>query len=236
MLAIAFWQAYEARGIQSEFAEANYISLSVFSLTQGFLTGIPIVAVVKDIPEAFFLILTFLIFVVCMVVLCLIFVPKIYMQRHYATMTLKEQKKAMAVSVRKSARMSDSSASSVFRAAAADSSAHSSSRSQHATARVPALPKIDEKQAIVVDSSIVTSAKGAGSSELAANARGELLKSPGGSGAFVAKIDGRRLHSSYLDDDDLAEDEDDNDQDEKKKIESSRETKTSVEDDETVDA
>ena len=73
---------------------------------QGFLTGVPIVVVAKSIPEAFYLILTFLIFVVSMVVLLLIFLPKMLMERRYAAMTPEQQKKAMAVSVRASATAS----------------------------------------------------------------------------------------------------------------------------------
>ena len=41
-LAIACWQAYKARSIQSEFSEAKYIGLTVSSMFQAFLTGIPI--------------------------------------------------------------------------------------------------------------------------------------------------------------------------------------------------
>ena len=61
---------------------------------QGFLTGVPIVIVAKSIPQAFYLILTFLIFVVSMVVLLLIFLPKIVMERKYAAMTPAQQKKS----------------------------------------------------------------------------------------------------------------------------------------------
>jgi hypothetical protein len=70
---------------------------------QAFLTGIPVVAVVKDIPEAFYLILTFLLFAVCMAVLLLIFLPKVLVQRTYGKMTPTEQRKAMSVSVELSA-------------------------------------------------------------------------------------------------------------------------------------
>jgi hypothetical protein len=108
VLAIACWQAFEARDIECEFAEAKYIALAVFSMSQGFLTGIPIVAIAKDIPEAFYLILTFLLFVVCMVVLMLIFLPKIFMHRRYDRLSIKEQRKAMAVSVRLSSGQSTS--------------------------------------------------------------------------------------------------------------------------------
>lgn len=72
-------------------------------MLQAFLSGIPVVAIVKDIPEAFYMILTVLLFGICMAVLMLIFLPKILMQRTYAKMTLAEQNKAMAVSVQLSA-------------------------------------------------------------------------------------------------------------------------------------
>jgi hypothetical protein len=104
VVAFACHQAIQARDIKSEFSESKYIGLSVFSMFQGFLTGIPIVAVVRDIPRAFYLVLTFVIFILCMVVLLLIFLPKMLMQRRYAGKSKADQKKlmSMAISVRKS--------------------------------------------------------------------------------------------------------------------------------------
>jgi hypothetical protein len=72
-------------------------------MCQAFLTGIPIVVVVREIPEAFYLVLTFLIFVLCMVILLLIFLPKIFMHRTYAGMSEAEQSRVLASSIRKSA-------------------------------------------------------------------------------------------------------------------------------------
>lgn len=71
---------------------------------QAFLTGIPIVAVVRDNPRAFYIVLTFVIFLLCMVVLLLIFLPKYMMQRRYARKSRADQRKLlkMALSVRKS--------------------------------------------------------------------------------------------------------------------------------------
>jgi len=76
VLVIACWQAIVAKDIKSEFAEAKYIDFAVFSMSQGALTGIPVVVVTKDTAKAFYLVLTFLIFVACTVVLSLIFLPK----------------------------------------------------------------------------------------------------------------------------------------------------------------
>lgn len=109
-LVIAAWQAWEARDIESEFSEGQYIGLSVFSLCQAFMTGIPIIAVVKDIPEAFYLVTVFLIFMLCLVVLSLVFLPKVKIQRKYAKLPPSEQRKMLAISVKKSALSSGSGA------------------------------------------------------------------------------------------------------------------------------
>ncbi|CAJ1936397.1 unnamed protein product [Cylindrotheca closterium] len=106
VIGIACWQAYEARDICSEFAETKYIAMTVFSLTQSFITGLPIVAVTTDDPETFYLVSTLLVFGVCLVVLSLIFIPKVQMQRHYGKMSEADQRKAMIVSVRVSSGMS----------------------------------------------------------------------------------------------------------------------------------
>ena len=48
---VSVWQAIKARHMTSEFSESKYIGLTVFSMAQGFVTGIPVAAVVKDIPK-----------------------------------------------------------------------------------------------------------------------------------------------------------------------------------------
>eukprot|EP00977_Amphora_coffeiformis_P002856 scaffold537_cov175-Amphora_coffeaeformis.AAC.3 len=55
LVVVAVWQAIKARNIKSEFSESKYIGLSVFSMAQAFLTGIPIITVVKNIPKGTFL-------------------------------------------------------------------------------------------------------------------------------------------------------------------------------------
>jgi hypothetical protein len=138
--------------------------MAVFSLTQGFLTGLPIVAVARDTPDTFYLILTSLVFGVCAVVLSLIFIPKMMMQRRYGRMTESQQSKAMLVSVRLSARMDE------------DGPGSGSTSFTSAVARNPTLQQIDEAVTI---SAPVESDKG----------------------AVVAKPDGRRVVSSYVEDD-----------------------------------
>jgi gamma-aminobutyric acid type B receptor len=99
---IACWQAYQARDIKSEFSEAKYIGLAVFSLFQAFLMGIPMVAVVRNMPQAHYLVLTIMIFLLCMLVLLIIHLPKILMQRKYAGMTDVEQRRAIQTSLQRS--------------------------------------------------------------------------------------------------------------------------------------
>jgi hypothetical protein len=68
----------------------------VASLFQAFLTGFPIVVVVKDDPRAFYLVLTLMIFVLCEGVLLLIFLPKILLARRFSKMSEADQKKELS--------------------------------------------------------------------------------------------------------------------------------------------
>jgi hypothetical protein len=102
VIAIACFQAIKAKDIQAEFSEATYIGLCMFTLCQAYLSGIPIVVVVRNIPKAFYLVLTFLILLLCMTILLLLFLPKILLQRKYTGMTPKDQKALMAVKLRRS--------------------------------------------------------------------------------------------------------------------------------------
>lgn len=99
VLVIASWQAFEARNIQSEFAETKFIGLCVFFLAQAFLTGIPVVAITRGIPEAFYLVLCCLLVTLCLAVLGFVFVPKIGMHRAYRQLSPAEQRQKMLVSI-----------------------------------------------------------------------------------------------------------------------------------------
>jgi hypothetical protein len=102
VIAIACFQAVKARNIQSEFSEATYIGLCMCTLCQAYLSGIPIVVVVRDIPKAFYLVLTVLILLLCMTILLLVFLPKVLLQKKYNGMSRREQKAMMMVKLRKS--------------------------------------------------------------------------------------------------------------------------------------
>ena len=101
IVAIACWQAYQARAIKSEFSEAKYIALAVFSLFQAFFTGAPVLIVVRNMPEAYYILLTMMIFILCMAILLLIFLPKISIQRKYAGLSEVEQRKMLQDTIRK---------------------------------------------------------------------------------------------------------------------------------------
>ena len=102
VLAIACFQAFKARNIQTEFSEATYIGLAMFTLVQAYLSGIPIVVVVREIPVAYYLVLTFLIFLLCMAIILFIFLPKISLQKKYKQMPQQEQQAMMAKKLKKS--------------------------------------------------------------------------------------------------------------------------------------
>ena len=76
VLGIANWQAYAARKIEVELSESQYISIAVGSLLQAGLIGTPLLVLVNDLPQAFYLTMVFMLFIVPMVILLLIFVPK----------------------------------------------------------------------------------------------------------------------------------------------------------------
>jgi hypothetical protein len=227
-LTVACWQAFEARDIECEFAEAKYIALAVFSMSQGFLTGIPIVAVAKDIPEAFYLILTILLFVVCMVVLLLIFLPKILMQRRYGKMSIRDQKRAMAASVRLSSGQRFSGISGLSSASKYLNNNDNASRNNNDDASRPiVLPRVNEVESVSNNGTPTTSTPNANSNNSNSNSTATVSESfrtedvigstttpvtgddPAPSGAFVKKEGhGRLLCASYIDDDDDDDDDD----------------------------
>ena len=99
VLVLANWQAYHARMIQSEFSESKYIGIAMASLLQAMLSGIPILFVVRDSPQAYYLVLAFMIFIICTVVLIVIFVPKMVLVGKHSHETEEEQKRRILSSI-----------------------------------------------------------------------------------------------------------------------------------------
>ena len=101
-LAVACWQAFLARDIDSNFSETRFIGFSLASILQTFLSGIPIIAVVRDLPDAFYLITTFMIFALTVVILMFIFLPKMYKQHQFTGLSKKEQMMVIKQSIQAS--------------------------------------------------------------------------------------------------------------------------------------
>lgn len=118
VLIIANWQAYQARTIKSEFSESKYIGLSIASMLQCGALAVPILFLVRDNPEAFYLVVVFAIFIVSEGVLLLIFVPKIVLQDTYSHSAPEEQRRMIlgAVSSSRAPLSQDSGASAAPRA------------------------------------------------------------------------------------------------------------------------
>ena len=106
VVAFACIQAHQTRNVKSVFSEAKYIGLTVTTLFQAFSTGIPVVVVVRNMPEAFYLVLTIMIFVLCMAILLLIFLPKVLMHIKFSAMTAEERNKTVSAMIRGSSTRS----------------------------------------------------------------------------------------------------------------------------------
>jgi gamma-aminobutyric acid type B receptor len=106
VLGIACWQAFEARFIQSAFSESKYIGLSVASLLQAFLTGLPILAIVRDEPRAFYMVLTLMVFVLSESILLMIFLPKMQNAYAFSKLSEAEQKKVLSEQIKSSHKAS----------------------------------------------------------------------------------------------------------------------------------
>ncbi|KAL7535821.1 hypothetical protein ACHAWF_005283 [Thalassiosira exigua] len=77
ILFFANFQAYQARELSDEFSESKYIAISLVSILQAVLVGVPVAVVTRQIPAAFGVIVSGLTFIVPMSVLMLIFAPKV---------------------------------------------------------------------------------------------------------------------------------------------------------------
>lgn len=108
VLILANWQAYRARKIRCEFAESKYIAICMLLLLQALLIGVPILLVVRNSPQAFYLTICFMIFVICMGVVLLIFVPKIAIAADYSQRSIVEQQRMLLDRIRDSANATSS--------------------------------------------------------------------------------------------------------------------------------
>ncbi|CAB9506437.1 acid type B receptor subunit 2 [Seminavis robusta] len=104
VLVFANWVAYKARSINEEFAESKYIAVTMASMLQAFLSGVPILVVVQESPQAFYMVSVFMIFITCSVILLLIFVPKIVLYQHFSSQPEHVQRSQITQSIRSSVK------------------------------------------------------------------------------------------------------------------------------------
>ena len=102
VLILAIWQAYKSRKIHLEFAESKYIIICMVSLLEALVISIPILMVVRESPQAFYLTTVFMVFCICMGVLLLIFVPKMRMAAQYSQLSVVEQNRKILTRIQES--------------------------------------------------------------------------------------------------------------------------------------
>jgi hypothetical protein len=91
-LILANYQAFAAREIRIEFSESKYIGIAMGSMLQACLMGMPILFLVQENPQAYYLVLSSMIFAISLATLLLIFMPKIVLAEKYKKMTATEQR------------------------------------------------------------------------------------------------------------------------------------------------
>jgi len=77
VIVIANIQAYRARHIETAYSESKYISLIMLSMLQAWVVGVPILALIRENPQATYVVMAMVIFATCMATLLFLFVPKI---------------------------------------------------------------------------------------------------------------------------------------------------------------
>lgn len=102
MLIFANWIAYKARGIEEEFAESKYVGISMMSMLQAFVSGIPILLITRESPQAYYMVQVFMVFITCSGILVLMFVPKIVMFEQFKNQPAAAQRARMQQSIRRS--------------------------------------------------------------------------------------------------------------------------------------
>ena len=82
-LCFANVQAYRARKIETEYSESRYIAFIMLTMFQTYLVCIPILALIREDPQASFVVLTIMICATCMATLLFLFMPKMMALRDW---------------------------------------------------------------------------------------------------------------------------------------------------------
>lgn len=120
---LANYQCYLSRQSPSDFNESYYIGLSMLSILEGFLLGVPILFLTIGKPTAQYVVSSILIFLLCMGILVPIFGSKMFVKKKHAKLRTSEWKRAW--------RNYDESTTRLRTTAADMSGRNSSSRAFH---------------------------------------------------------------------------------------------------------
>jgi hypothetical protein len=86
-VAFASVQAYQTRYLSVAYHESKFVGLSLVSILQSLLMGIPLLFITNQNSAARFSIRTILVFAICMSVLCFMFLPKMTRRKDTAGQT-----------------------------------------------------------------------------------------------------------------------------------------------------
>lgn len=102
---MANYQAFRTRRVKSVLSESKFIAITVVSITQAALVGLPVLLLVEEEPRAHYVVQVLLVFCVCMAVIGFIFIPKV-MANGSAVDTLDARSSNIGASLRDSMRVS----------------------------------------------------------------------------------------------------------------------------------
>lgn len=83
MLAAALYQEQRAKRIETEYSESKFVKLSVLSIVQAWLVGIPLLFIGRDSPSGMYMVTSTILFIMCESILALIFIPKMWFLREW---------------------------------------------------------------------------------------------------------------------------------------------------------
>lgn len=83
-LVIANFQAYRARNVRTEFNESVYIAMGNASFLQAILTCLPVIFLTRESPQAYFIVLSVVLFILSSAILVCMFVPKMHALKNFA--------------------------------------------------------------------------------------------------------------------------------------------------------
>jgi hypothetical protein len=84
-LAIAIVQSYRTRNLPSMFNESRYIVLSLLSMLEASIMGVPLLWFVADFPTVSYIVRAAMVSIFCLAIILPIFVPKARFQRNHVT-------------------------------------------------------------------------------------------------------------------------------------------------------